>query len=139
MDNWAAGVINYILLCGFPPFRNKQPDEINERMTSSDLQEEIFEQIQKADYEFLSPYWDEVSSEAVDLVRRLLVINKRRRKTAVAILQHEWVRKYTCPQSKFLGNSTTVSCSSNSSLRYSENYEETTTSSSLTDVSHHNA
>lgn len=93
VDNWAAGVICYILLCGFPPFRNKPNG--NERMTSDQQQEELFTQIQKAEYEFLSPYWDTVSDEAVDLVRRLLVVNKKVRKTASNILNHKWIVSYT--------------------------------------------
>ena len=50
VDMWAAGVITYILLCGFPPFRSVERD-----------QEELFEVIQLGDYEFLSPYWDSIS------------------------------------------------------------------------------
>ena len=95
VDNWAAGVICYILLCGFPPFRNRQANDQGERMNSEEQQEELFSQIQKADYEFLSPYWDTVSDEAVDLVRRLLVVNQKKRKTAQGILQHKWVHQHT--------------------------------------------
>ena len=46
-------------------------------------------------YEFLSPYWDTVSDEAVDLVRRLLVVNQKKRKTAKSILQHKWIIQNT--------------------------------------------
>ena len=95
VDNWAAGVITYILLCGFPPFRNKNPEEVNERMNSDDLQEEIFDQIQTADYEFLAPYWDHVSNDAMDLVKRLLVVNVDARLTANGILQHEFIKRLT--------------------------------------------
>lgn len=48
---WAAGVILYILLCGFPPFRSQERD-----------QEELFQIIQLGHYEFLSPYWDNISA-----------------------------------------------------------------------------
>ncbi|KAH3741219.1 hypothetical protein DPMN_047940 [Dreissena polymorpha] len=48
---WAVGVITYILLCGFPPFRS--PDR---------NQTELFEFIKAGEYEFLSPYWDNISS-----------------------------------------------------------------------------
>ena len=50
VDMWATGVITYILLCGFPPFRSLERD-----------QEELFEIIQLGEYEFLSPYWDNIS------------------------------------------------------------------------------
>lgn len=51
VDMWAAGVILYILLCGFPPFRSQDRD-----------QEELFQIIQLGHYEFLSPYWDNISA-----------------------------------------------------------------------------
>ncbi|CAJ0960417.1 unnamed protein product, partial [Ranitomeya imitator] len=50
VDIWATGVILYILLCGFPPFRSPERNH-----------EELFETIQRGEYEFLSPYWDSIS------------------------------------------------------------------------------
>ena len=50
VDMWAVGVISYILLCGFPPFRS--PDR---------KQTELFEFIKAGAYDFLSPYWDSIS------------------------------------------------------------------------------
>lgn len=47
---WAAGVILYILLCGFPPFRSLERD-----------QDELFDIIQLGHFEFLAPYWDNIS------------------------------------------------------------------------------
>ncbi|XP_076437219.1 serine/threonine-protein kinase DCLK3-like [Babylonia areolata] len=80
VDMWAVGVITYILLCGFPPFRS--PDR---------NQTELFEFIKAGEYEFLSPYWDNVSDSAKDLIRRLLVVKKSKRYTAVDVLSHPWV------------------------------------------------
>uniref|UniRef100_A0AAZ3QRA5 Serine/threonine-protein kinase DCLK2 n=1 Tax=Oncorhynchus tshawytscha TaxID=74940 RepID=A0AAZ3QRA5_ONCTS len=53
VDIWAAGVITYILLCGFPPFRSE-----------NNIQEELFDQILKGELEFPSPDWDTVSLPA---------------------------------------------------------------------------
>ncbi|KAG7262864.1 hypothetical protein CRUP_034208 [Coryphaenoides rupestris] len=54
VDMWAAGVVAYILLCGFPPFQG----------TGSN-QEVLFEQIQSGHLEFPSPFWDGVSDAAM--------------------------------------------------------------------------
>ncbi|KAM9308234.1 serine/threonine-protein kinase DCLK3 [Gastrophryne carolinensis] len=81
VDMWATGVILYILLCGFPPFRSPERNH-----------EELFQIIQHGEYEFLSPYWDKVSDEAKDLISRLLVVSPGKRFTAQCVLQHSWVR-----------------------------------------------
>jgi len=47
IDMWALGVILYILLCGFPPFRS--PDR---------RQTQLFQSIKEGSFEFLRPYWD---------------------------------------------------------------------------------
>ncbi|KAF6032495.1 DCLK3 [Bugula neritina] len=80
VDMWAVGIITYILLCGFPPFR-----------ATDNKQTELFEYIKAGEYEFLSPYWDAVSAEAIDLIRHLLVVDKRSRYTAVEVLCHPWI------------------------------------------------
>ena len=59
---WAVGVITYILLCGFPPFRS--PDR---------NQTELFEFIKAGEFEFLSPYWDKISKCKYRLLDELLV------------------------------------------------------------------
>uniref|UniRef100_A0A7N9AWU0 Serine/threonine-protein kinase DCLK2 n=1 Tax=Mastacembelus armatus TaxID=205130 RepID=A0A7N9AWU0_9TELE len=80
VDIWAAGVITYILLCGFPPFRG-----------SSDDQEVLFDQILMGQLEFPLPYWDNVSETATELIRSMLEVEVDQRYTALQVLEHPWV------------------------------------------------
>ncbi|XP_028275059.1 serine/threonine-protein kinase DCLK1b isoform X1 [Parambassis ranga] len=80
VDIWAAGVITYILLCGFPPFRGTGED-----------QEALFEQILKAQLDFPAPYWDNVSDTAKVLITGMLQVQIDKRYTAVQVLDHPWV------------------------------------------------
>lgn len=82
VDVWAAGVITYILLCGFPPFRS-----------SGDDQEALFEQILKGQFEFPSPYWDNVSDTAKALITAMLQVEAEQRFTAMQVLDHPWVNE----------------------------------------------
>ncbi|OWF51087.1 serine/threonine-protein kinase DCLK1-like isoform X2 [Mizuhopecten yessoensis] len=80
VDMWAVGVICYILLCGFPPFRSADRN-----------QTELFEFIKAGEYEFLSPYWDQISRGAKDLIEHLLIVEKKKRFTAIDTLSHPWI------------------------------------------------
>ncbi|XP_057287536.1 serine/threonine-protein kinase DCLK3 isoform X2 [Pezoporus wallicus] len=96
VDMWAAGVILYILLCGFPPFRSQDRD-----------QEELFQIIQLGHYEFLSPYWDNISA-AKDLITRLLIVDPQKRYTARQVLQHPWIRTAGKTNSRNLQKEVTI-------------------------------
>lgn len=72
---WALGVISYILLCGFPPFRSVERK-----------QTELFECIKAGEFEFLRPYWDNNSKESKSLIRRLLVVDRKKRYSATDVL-----------------------------------------------------
>ncbi|XP_016863322.1 serine/threonine-protein kinase DCLK2 isoform X3 [Homo sapiens] len=80
VDIWAAGVITYILLCGFPPFRSE-----------NNLQEDLFDQILAGKLEFPAPYWDNITDSAKELISQMLQVNVEARCTAGQILSHPWV------------------------------------------------
>uniref|UniRef100_A0A4W3I942 Serine/threonine-protein kinase DCLK2 n=1 Tax=Callorhinchus milii TaxID=7868 RepID=A0A4W3I942_CALMI len=87
VDVWAAGVITYILLCGFPPFRSE-----------NNLQEDLFDQILIGRLEFPSPYWDNITGSAKELIGRMLQVNIEARYTAEQVLTHPWVADDTAQE-----------------------------------------
>ncbi|XP_034550479.1 calcium/calmodulin-dependent protein kinase type 1 isoform X1 [Notolabrus celidotus] len=78
VDCWSIGVIAYILLCGYPPFYDENDAK-------------LFEQILKAEYEFDSPYWDDISDSAKDFIVHLMEKDPNRRYTCDQALQHPWI------------------------------------------------
>ena len=79
VDMWALGCVLYTLLCGFPPFY----DESIEILT---------EKVAKGQYTFLSPWWDDISKSAQDLIAHLLTVDPEKRYTITEFLAHPWVR-----------------------------------------------
>ena len=76
-DLWSAGVILYIMLSGTPPFWG-------------DDDQEVFEQVSKYNYDFDDEIWENISSEAKDLIQRLLSHHKKRI-SAQDALHHPWM------------------------------------------------
>lgn len=80
VDIWAAGVIAYILLCGYPPFANEEND-----------QDALFDQIISCKFDFEGRQWREISDQAKDLITSLLNVEQSARLTAVQVLKHPWL------------------------------------------------
>ncbi|XP_061430292.1 calcium/calmodulin-dependent protein kinase type 1-like [Lethenteron reissneri] len=78
VDCWSIGVISYILLCGYPPFYDENDAT-------------LFEQILKAEYEFDSPYWDDISDSAKDFIQHLMEKEPVKRYTCSQALEHPWI------------------------------------------------
>ena len=78
VDCWSLGVILYVMLCGFPPFY-------------ADDNDTLFRLIKESDFEFPSPYWDNVSDSAKYLIKNLLVVDSHKRLTTEEILKHPWL------------------------------------------------
>uniref|UniRef100_A0A673XTN5 Serine/threonine-protein kinase DCLK2 n=1 Tax=Salmo trutta TaxID=8032 RepID=A0A673XTN5_SALTR len=79
VDIWAAGVITYILLCGYPPFSGSEDQEI------------LLDQILTGQLDFPSPSWDNVSVTAKELITGMLQVKVEQRYTALLVLDHPWV------------------------------------------------
>eukprot|EP00757_Euglenozoa_sp_SAG-D1_P017344 gene17344-759_t len=78
-DVWAAGVIAYILLVGYPPFRGASTDE-------------QFKLILSGEYK-MDPKrgWGDISNEAKDFVQQLLIKSPDERWTTEQALAHPWI------------------------------------------------
>ncbi|XP_071808751.1 calcium/calmodulin-dependent protein kinase type II delta chain-like isoform X4 [Asterias amurensis] len=78
VDIWACGVILYILLVGYPPFWDED-------------QHRLYSQIKAGSYDYPSPEWDTVTTEAKQLIDSMLTVNPAKRITAGEALKHAWI------------------------------------------------
>lgn len=79
VDMWAMGCVLYTLLCGFPPFYDESIQVLTEKVA-------------RGQYTFLSPWWDEISKPAQDLVSHLLTVDPEKRYTIKEFLNHPWIK-----------------------------------------------
>lgn len=80
VDMWALGCVLYTLLCGFPPFYDESISVLTEKVA-------------RGQYTFLSPWWDDISKGAKDLVSHLLTVDPEKRYDINQFLNHPWIRK----------------------------------------------
>lgn len=80
VDMWALGCVLYTLLCGFPPFYDESIQVLTEKVA-------------RGQYTFLSPWWDDISKSAQDLVSHLLTVDPEKRYTIQQFLNHPWIRQ----------------------------------------------
>jgi calcium-dependent protein kinase len=73
-DLWSLGVIVFMLLSGYMPFR-----------------EEETHMIKQGRYEWRPDRWSDVSDVAVDFVKKLLTVDPNQRLTAAQALEHPWL------------------------------------------------
>ncbi|KAM0459784.1 hypothetical protein ACHAPV_000035 [Trichoderma viride] len=80
VDMWALGCVLYTLLCGFPPFYDESIEVLTEKVA-------------KGEYTFLSPWWDDISKSAKDLISHLLTVDPEKRYTIREFLAHPWIQE----------------------------------------------
>jgi serine/threonine protein kinase len=80
VDMWALGCVLYTLLCGFPPFYDESIQTLTEKVA-------------RGQYTFLSPWWDDISKPAQDLVTHLLTVDPEKRYDIKQFLEHPWIRE----------------------------------------------
>ena len=80
-DMWSCGVIMYMMLSGNPPFKG-------------DNDEEIYQAVKEGKYNFDDEKWDEISGDAKDLIKNLLIKDMNKRYSAKKALSHPWITKH---------------------------------------------
>ena len=78
-DLWSLGAVLYVLLSARMPFGDAS------RAGS------VFEQVKRCEYSFPSQVFGNISDEAIDLIRKLLVKDPSKRLNATQILVHPWL------------------------------------------------
>lgn len=77
-DVWSAGVILYILLCGYPPFYGE-------------TNKEILEQVKKGKQDFSGPEWKGKTENVFNLILKM-ICHPNERYSAKQVLEHPWMK-----------------------------------------------
>ncbi|KAJ3259763.1 hypothetical protein HK104_006905 [Borealophlyctis nickersoniae] len=82
-DLWSIGVITYTVLVGYPPFDYAEDFA------------DLVDGITHGRWKFDSPYWDQISEDAKDFIKRLMQLKPNDRATAREAMLHPWLIKYS--------------------------------------------
>ncbi|XP_074526827.1 serine/threonine-protein kinase Chk2 isoform X2 [Halichoeres trimaculatus] len=80
VDAWSLGVLLFVCLGGYPPFHESFSPKT------------ITEQIIGGEFTMVASKWRNISDQAKDVVRKLLVVDPSKRMTIEEALQHPWLQ-----------------------------------------------
>ncbi|ALC48139.1 CaMKI [Drosophila busckii] len=89
VDVWSIGVISYILLCGYPPFYDENDANLFAQILKD--YESVMDVHLTGEFEFDSPYWDEISDSAKQFIKNLMCVTVEKRFTCKQALAHPWI------------------------------------------------
>lgn len=78
-DVWSCGIILYVLLSCSPPFKGHS-------------KQQLYQRIRAGKYQITGDIWDYVSSEAKDLIKKMLKVKVKDRLSAIDALAHPFIK-----------------------------------------------
>jgi serine/threonine protein kinase len=86
VDMWSLGVLLYVMICGYLPFKDKDMKVLYEKIKNGNV---VFP--------------DHISESAKNLIRQLLAVNPKNRATMRDVYHHKWIREgYTIELTNYL-------------------------------------
>jgi serine/threonine protein kinase len=80
VDQWAIGIVIFVLLVGYPPFLEEN-------------QAVLFDKIRRGEWTFYERDWGKISAEAKELIRGLLAVDPKERWSIEEALRCKWIKQ----------------------------------------------
>ncbi|OMJ67295.1 hypothetical protein SteCoe_35582 [Stentor coeruleus] len=80
IDLWSVGIITYTLLVGKIPYEDVEDDE-------------LIDLVRSASIDYRNPSFHTISTDAKDFIRKLLVVDPKKRMSAEDALNHIWIQQ----------------------------------------------